>query len=45
MVMISMGNKFLIHFVKGGCIECTIFFISDGNKIIFTHIIVYYMRT
>ena len=34
---------FLINFMKGGCINYNVFFISKGNKINFTHIIVDYM--
>ena len=45
MVMNRYGGISSYSFCKRGCIECIIFLISDGNKMIFTRIIVYYMRT
>ena len=42
-VMNVMGISVLINVTKGGCIKCNNFFISEGNKINFIHIIVDYM--
>ena len=41
----SKGKYVSYTFCKRGFIEFIIFLISEGNKILFTHITVYYMRT